>query len=362
MIAVVVGLALFSAGDPGRRKALSEPPALRTGTLVFAADAEGKTGRQRLWKLDLATGRLRKGPRIPVAEELLAAPYPGIGWIGFVSVMPDGTRRAFVLHGTAPSDRPILLGSGDLVAWGPDGQHVVVATRGPLADDCHREVAIDLIRVETGDAERVFSRRNLCGDLLSVGRDGLATYFTRLSNDRLGIFYAGIGVAHLVLPDHALLSISSTSDMLVTPSESLDVLRLGPVPSRASVDPPPISLRGAVLYWRGRGGPVSLGDELDDLVVDRVLGWSTDASEVLVQGSLGERAGVFRVRTGPGEEPRTPTFVVTASVRAAAAYADDGLAYLAVDGRLYAFEGSRLLEIPLPPGAPVPAGPVAWTA
>lgn len=160
--------------------------------------------------------------------------------MGFVSVMPDGTRGAFVLHGTAPSDRPILLGSGDLVAWGPDGQHVVVATRAPLADDCHREVAIDLIRVETGDAERVFSQRHLCGDLLSVGRDGLATFFTRLSNDRLGIFYAGIGVAHLVLPDHALLSISSTSDMLVTPSESLDALRLGPVPSRASADPPPI--------------------------------------------------------------------------------------------------------------------------
>lgn len=177
---------------------------------MFAADAGGGTGRQRLWKLDLVTGRLRRGPRVPAAEELLAAPYPGIGWMGFVSVMPDGTRRAFALHGTAPSDRPIP-----------------------------------------------------------------------------------------VLPDHALQSISSSSDMLVAPSASLDAFRLGPVPSRASADPPPISLRGAVLYWRGRGGPLSLGDELDDLVVDRVLGWSTDASEVLVQGSLGERAGVFRVQTGP---------------------------------------------------------------
>lgn len=71
---------------------------------------------------------------------------------------------------------------------------------------------------------------------------------------------------------------------------------------------------------------------------------------------------MFRVQTGPGEDPRVPTFVVAVSVRAAAAYADDGLVYLAVDGRLYAYEGSRLLEIPLPPGTPAPAGPVAWMA
>lgn len=79
MTAVVVGLVLFSAGDPDQRRALSEPPVPRTGTLVFAADAGGETGRQRLWKLDLVTGgcggvpgspppRSFSPPRIPESD------------------------------------------------------------------------------------------------------------------------------------------------------------------------------------------------------------------------------------------------------------------------------------------------------
>jgi hypothetical protein len=340
MAAVAIGLGFLWARVPGVDEARPASAAGRTGTLIYASDS-GAAGGQRLWKLDLSTGSIERGPKVPQVEEIVNASYPGIGWIGITSSGPDGDRRAYVLDGTAPGDRADLLGSGDLVAWGPSGQHVVIARRGRLMAGCRRHVTIQLITVESREVERTFRRRDLCGDLVSVGRDTVATYFTRVSRDRLGIFYAGIGVAHSVLPDYALVSVSSTSDMLVTGSEEAE---------------------GTVLYWRGRGGPVPLGTEAEDLVVARVLAWSPDGGQALVAGRLGDRTGLFGIVAGPGEEPREPTFVRGASGPSGAAFSDEGVAYLALSGGLFEYREGRLKLIDLPAGAPRPLGPVAWVA
>lgn len=317
-------------------------PAARVGALVYASERGGS----RLWKLDLATGRVVPGPEVPeVVLDLMSAPGSGPGWIVMTAGRANGTRRAFVLHGTGPSERPVGIGSGDLLAWGPGGASVVVARRGPLRDGCHRAITIHVVDVESGLTEREFSQRNLCGDLLSVGRDALATYFTRASGGRVGIFSAGIGVAHSVLPRSVLVSVSPAGDMIVTPTDA----RGGSL----------LLFRGLGV-WRGRGEPTALGNGEDDLVVDRVLAWSEDATRAVVVGDLGDRPGVYLIRAGPGGDIRVPTFVIDFVGRPGATFSSDGVAYLVEQGRLYALEGSELTRVDLPEDAPPPAGPLAW--
>lgn len=236
----------------------------------------------------------------------------------------------------------------------------MVATRAPLADDCHREVAIDLIRVETGDAERVFSQRHLCGGLLSVGHAGVATYFARISNDRLGICYAGIGVAHPVLDDHTLIAVSSAGDLLVTAAERPTSSELDRVRSSVGTAPLVAPVGSTVLYWRGLGGPVLLTGEGDVVVIDLVLAWSPDALRAVVAGRLGEREGILEIRVGPGNERRAPAFLIGATSGTGATYATDGTAYIAANGRLFVYSAGRLMPIALPEGAPPRAGPLVW--
>ncbi len=337
MAAVAAVLALLLNGVPERRPAGSQ---VLRGTLVYVGDAGGAPADRRLWKLDLATGGVARGPRVPEVEELRSAPGAGPGWMVFTARLPDGRGRAYVLHGTAPTDLPVALSSGDLVSWGPYGLNVVVARRGPLRTGCRRDVAVGLISVESGSREPAFRQRDLCGDILSIGRDGATTYFTRLRNGRIGIFFTGYKVAHPVLRDYALVSVSPASDMFVTPTEGM---------------------AGTVLYWRGRGGPVPLSDGKQDLFVLRVLAWSPDATLAVVAGELGGGgSGIFVVRAGPGDERRVPTRIAPIGGPTGAAFSDDGVAYLALDGRLYAYLGGRLSPIPLPAGAPRPAGPIAW--
>lgn len=359
MTAVVVGLALFSAGDPGREEALSQDPALRSGTLVYVSDAGGGADGQRLWKIDLGSGVLTPGPRVPHVIELQRARLAGLGWVGLTAGR-DGSKTAYVLSGTAPADRARILGSGDLVAWGPRGHSVVIARSGPLGGDCRREVTIDVIDVESGTSEREFEQRHLCGDLLSVGRAGVVTYFARISNDRLGIFYAGIGVAHPVLDDHTLIAVSSAGDLLVTAAERPTSSELDRIRSSVGAAPLVAPVGSTVLYWRGLGGPVLLTGEGDVVVIDLVLAWSPDALRAVVAGRLGEREGILEIRVGPGNERRAPAFLIGATSGTGATYATDGTAYIAANGRLFAYSAGRLMLIALPDGAPPPAGPLVW--
>ena len=73
------------------------------------------------------------------------------------------------------------LGEGSLVAWGPRGGEVAIASYGPKLGRCG-SVSIDVVRATTGAATRAFSQGHLCGEVISLGRDAQVTYFTKYVN------------------------------------------------------------------------------------------------------------------------------------------------------------------------------------
>ncbi len=352
--------ALLPGGLSPRSPGESVTPSGTRGTLVYAApSATGEA--QVLWNLDVATGTVEVGPGIPTASELVDASYAGIGWVGVSATSANGHVIAYVLRGTSPHNLPEELGSGDIVAWGPDGQDVAIAGRGPLRDGCHRSVWIDIITVESGREKRVLDQPNLCGDILSIGRDGRSTYFTRVSRERLAI-YSTVGDAHLVLEDHGLLSVSPESDLLVIPRESLPAL-VSPMGTQGPRDDGrPHHLSGPALYWRDPDAPVRLGTPIADLIVKRVLAWSEDSSQALVVGQLDYREGLFLVNAGPGpgDVQPNPLHVVSGGPGMGASFAEDGTLYIVINGHLLAYADGMLADVLLPDGAPAPSGPIVW--
>lgn len=344
------------------RLPLAQPIPSR-GRLGYAS--ESSRGRQSLWVVDLETGRVSRGPRIPLTGAMIDGSEVGPDWIGITGVPVSGTGAitAYMLRGTDPDARLVRLGSGDLLAWDPRGRSVAFARRRPLQDDGRRAVTIRVLDLRTGVRQRVFFQSDLRGDLLSLGRDGLSTYFTRQERRRLGVFSTGVvGVAHPVLRGYGMVSVSPVGDFLLTPASTFARSGTPPLRTRGDRGPDPTPLAGTVLFWRGRGGPIRLGNELGDLVVEDVLAWAPDGSLAIVVGQLDYRTGLFLVAAGPGTDTggRVPTFVVGAGPRMGAAFSDEGVLYLAINGNLFAYRQGMLVDLLLPKGAPRPAGPLVW--
>ncbi|HXF72673.1 MAG TPA: hypothetical protein VNO79_08720, partial [Actinomycetota bacterium] len=337
----------------------AEPLALR-GRLVYAADVARR--HQRLWVLELGTGRLRAGPRIPRATDLVASTGGWGTWIAFLSRSPRGGVRAFVLRDLGPGARPELVGSGDLAAWGPQATSLVLARRGPLVDACHRAVAVVFLTVEPRSRTAVYRDPALCGDVLSVGRDQASTYFTVAARSGGGIFIPGYQRRpHPVLPGHAILSAAPTGRMLVAPLDRRPGRGgIGPWGARADRDPPPPSVAGPAAVWSGVGRPAPVALGPDRLVVGRVLAWSPSASRALVVGVLHDLLGVFALDTSADAADRSPRLVTELRGAVGATFSRDGTALIAMGGRLYAVREGGLRDVPLPEGAPVPSGPVVW--
>ncbi len=111
-----------------------------TGTLIYAVP-DG-ADRSRLWRWDLSTGGVVRGPRVPRAIELVDARGADPGWVGVTSELPDGRLQASVLRFLGPDDRATPILEGDSVSWGPEGATVIAGRRGPLRPGCRRSVSI----------------------------------------------------------------------------------------------------------------------------------------------------------------------------------------------------------------------------
>ena len=327
-----------------------------TGTLVYAVpDGDGWS---RLWRWDLATGLVTQGPRVHTAIELVNASGANVGWVGVTSELADGSLRASVLRSVRPDDRPMSLLSGDIVGWEPRGTAVVAVRRGLLTSGCERRVTIRWAKLVTTTREQRFADPALCGDVLSVGVDDTATYFTLSRSGHVGVFLAGFHRIHLMLPDHALVGISSVGDMLVVPSTSLPGLPLVAVrPGQVSAE-----LANTELFFRGLGSNTltRYGVGNDRFAINRVLAWSPDASAVLVIGRLGDQRGVFELRAGPQDEPRLPVYLGTSEGAAFAAYFHDGTAIVLTQAGLVTVIGGVVSTLLPPTGAPAPVGPIVW--
>ena len=327
-----------------------------TGTLVYAAP-DGQ-GWSRLWRWDLATGLVAQGPRVRTAIELVNASGANVGWVGVTSELADGSLRASVLRSLRSDDSPMSILSGDIVSWEARGTVVVAVRRGPLTSGCERRVTIRWAKLVTATRERRFADPALCGDVLSVGVDDTATYFTLSRSGHVGLFLAGFHRIHLMLPDHALVGISSVGDMLVVPSTSLPGRPLVAVrPGQVSAE-----LANTELFFRGRGANTltRYGVSNERFAINRVLAWSPDASAALVIGRLGVRRGVFELRAGPEDEPRLPVYLAPAEGTAFADYSHDGAAMVLTQAGLVTVIDGVVSALRPPTGGPTPTGPIVW--
>lgn len=355
LAATTLGLALlwsvaFGKGvEPVGRPEAGAPatPRFDRGQIVYVV-AEGN--RDRLYTFDLVSRVVTRGPLLAGrVEELLRARFGG----GVVVTLrrPGGILEALRLRSLSVRDgTAAVLGRGEIVAWGPGGQFLVTAHRGPPGEGCHRSVSITHLDLVLMSRERVFARRSFCGDLLGISRDPSTTYLSRLTGARVGVYFVSVGRLRRLISGYALLAVSPAGDMLLTPSGGSSSPEAGRPPEAG----------GTVLYWRGRGGPIPIGDGERRLIVSRVVAWSPDGSGAIVEGTLEGPSSLFAIATAPESVRQPPQLIVPVSGMAGAAYSDPGVTYLVVDESLYAYVEGVLTPVDLPGDAPVPSGPVAW--
>jgi hypothetical protein len=334
VLAILAAFVAFGAATTGPRTA-GPAPWRPSGTIVFAA--AGSRDRVLLWRWDLATDRYAPGPQLVGPVSLANAEGVAAGAIGIVSGAP-GDERASILRIFGHADRPDPVLAGSLVVWPPGGS-VVVAARPSTGAGCPGST-ISSVNVATGLESRDL---RVCGDVTSLGRAGVSTFFTVRRGAATRIDFVGFHRAHTVLRGFDLRAVSPATDLIVTPSS-------GPT-------------RDAALFWEGnRPRPVPYADADGPLALRDVLAWSPDSASALVEGTLGDRSGVWTLRAGAGTDdgPRAPTPVLVDARNAWASYAPDGTAYLVVDGRFYVDHEGTLSPLPAPGGLPAPSGPLVW--
>ncbi|MEP6973710.1 MAG: hypothetical protein ABI869_06170, partial [Actinomycetota bacterium] len=328
-----------------------------TGTLLYSVPSGPY--HSRLWRWDLATGIAVRGPQVPRALQLVDARGANFGWVGVTSELGDGRLQASILHFLGSDDRPTPIFTGDMVSWGPGGTTVIAGRRGPLRAGCHRRVSIVWAKLVPTLRERRYDAPALCGDLLSIGQENTETLFTLERHGRIGIFFAGIGRIHTVLPGSALVAVSSLSDLIVVASQGLPAF--GPLPVRPGQEYG--DLRGAGLYFRGRGEPrpIPYVSGSTTFAIDRLLAWSPDASVALVEGRLGDQHGLYELDTaGPGGGLDPPILVGAAQGVPYATFTHEGVAIVETLAGLFTIVEDRLVPLVPPGDAPVPAGPIVW--
>jgi hypothetical protein len=316
------------------------------GTLVYLTRDHG---RARLWVVDLLAGIARPGPTVPRGtDELVDVSGASSGWVG-VERRTDRRKVAVsVLRSVAPAAEAVGLGHGDLVAWGPGGASLVFARNGRRAPAGCAPVRISLVTVLTEKVEWALDDPGFCGPVLSLSRSAAATYFTAASGDRLSVYLTGsVGVPHLMFDGVGVISAKPPSAFLLTPE---------PRTSRGD----PSTGTGTLLGWKGIGGPVTVGNGRDVLVIERILAWSADGGRVALVGSVGARSGVFVLDAGSGSGNRVPRFVMPADPGLDATFDAAGRLYLSAGGRVSVARDGSLESLPLPAGAPAPSGPIVW--
>ena len=362
-VVFLVILVLLSQGslDPGPRRVDSSPVPRGepTGILVYAI-AEGG-GSARLWRWDLVSGEVRKGPLIPDPVELVNVRSSSFGWLGITSDLGQGVLEASVLDSLEVGAEPERLGRGTIVTWARQGETALLVHRGPPSDGCRRTVSVSAAHVDRRGRERVL-RETFCGDILSVGRTSIGHFFTRFGSGGVDVVGAGYSDAGVLLPDHGLIAVSPGGNMIVTPGADLPSTD----PARAEGGTgrvPPIRVTGrASLYDQFRGPPVPYLVGGVPFRVKKVLAYGPGASVALVVGRVGDdRPGLWELPLlVSGDGPIQPRKVGSDGGSTFAAYANDGTAYVATGGWLYVLRDHVLRLLQAPEGAPTPAGPLAW--
>jgi hypothetical protein len=350
--AVVVAGGVFvvvrsSAGSPA---APARSTAGLNGTLVYAT--EQADGASRLYRWDLQSGRVEPGPRVRGLVSLVDASGAHAGWVGVTSRLPGGSLRGSVLPSLRPDSRPVPIITGDLVAWGAGGLSIAAVREGRNVRGCRHPVRVVVGEVANGVREVPYHAVT-CDHILSLGRDVGVTYLSLRRGGRTSVDFVGYQALHEILADHALVSVSPASDMIVVPAVSV-----GSEPTDSTLPPP----AAAAVFFRGLGAlnPLPFANGRQPLEVRSFLAWSPDASTALVAGRLGLREGIFEMSLGPGTAPRLPVFVSRVPGPAWATFAGDGSGLVTMGGQVFLLRDQTLEPMRLPADAPLPTGPLVW--
>lgn len=345
---IAVGAFVFiTAHTPATTPASPNGPASGLdGTLIYAAqDPHGWV----LWTWDLRTGRVAPGPQVERPTSLVDASSVSPGWVGVTS---QGHRLvASILHFLTPESRPIRVAAGDLVTWSSGGQDVTSLRFGDRTHGCLRHVVIANHLVSFGTSDVRYDGP-MCGLPITIARNGTFIYVVAARGSTASIVFVGGGYTERFIDDHALVSLSTRGDFLVTPV---------PRPGAGPTGEP----QGVQLYYRSpsRTGPVPFGRRRQPLLVDGFLTWSLDAGDAYVLGRYRGIRGVYRITMAPGVGLRVPELVDrTDAATVEATVTADGSLILLQDGELSSVRAGVVSRLTLPPGAPRPAGPLLWTA
>jgi len=348
--AIAAGAFVFiSAHTPAATPVASNGPASGLdGTLIYAAqDPQGWV----LWTWDLRAGRVAPGPRVAQPTNLVDASSVNPGWVGVTS--SEGRRQvAGILHFLTPESRAILVAAGDLVTWSSGGQDVTSLRYGDRTQGCLRHVVITTHLVSFGTSD-IRSDGPMCGLPLTIARDGPFIYVVAARATTASIVFVGGGYTERFIDDHALVSLSTRGDFLITPVSR---------PGAGQTYGPP---QGLQLYYRSPtpSGPVPFGRRHQPILVNEFLTWSWDAGDAYVLGLYRGVRGVYRITIGRGVGLRVPELVDrtdAATIEATVTAAGDLI--LLQDGELSFVRTGELRPLTLPPGAPRPAGPLLWSA
>jgi hypothetical protein len=353
VLTFAVGSWLEAHREPSRPQQATVAPPPLDGVLVYAVPDGAR--HSRLWRWELATGRVARGPRVLRATELVDAGGVSFGWLGVTSELPGGRLRASILRFLGPEDRAEPILSGDVIGWGPGGANVAAGRRGPIRSGC-RSVTIVRATLVPARTELAYADPAVCGDLISIGQESVATVFTLERRGSIGIYFAGVGRIHGLLPGHALIAVSGLSDLLVVPQDGLS--DLSPLPSRPSQEHG--DLPDAGLFFRGLDAPMSYVEASEPFAIARVLAWSPDSVVALVVGRSGFRRGLYELDAAPGDGLDPPRYVGPVSGIPYATFTRDGTAIVETADGLFAVAGDSMVRLPTPVDAPAPDGPIAW--
>jgi hypothetical protein len=355
-VAVVIFF-LLAQGAPDATDEVVAPPspsATSSGTggrLVYAVPA--RDGMARLWRWNLDEDRVVRGPLVAEPLALVNVASPGYGWLGLTSDLGDGRREASLLGSLGAGSRARSLGRGNLVTWARQGRIAVLVDVGPVSAGCRRSVDVTAVEVPGSARERI-DHGPVCGDVLSVGRTSIGYFMTVLRDDGVDVVGFGYPDPGVLLHGYGVIDVAPGGDLLVTPAQEF-------LPG----DGPATTIAGEASRYRMFGGPPE--DLLADaapLAIERVLAYAAGGTRVLVVGHQGRDGdAIWELPLGfAGSEPAIPRYIVQASGVTEAAYASDGTAFVLTNRRLFHLDGGHLSAAPLPEGAPMPDGPLAWIA
>jgi len=327
------------------------------GRLVFATfETRGSSERQQqLWVLDLATGALSEGPFVPTVEELWVADAER-GWLVLVTADRDAQGVAYLLTALPPTAEPVELDRGDLLSLSADGEDLLVGRTEPIRrprPGCQDHLfELSVVSVGSGAKSTLVDGSLACGNVVAATPLDGSALVSVVVDGRPEVWQLWPDDHDVLFRDLAYLSRSSRGTLLLVDPE-------GGVPKGLGVWPR--TPTGPLLVWPGAGSPRPLVDGTR-LYAQRVVSWSPSGSQVVVNGIIGDRRGMWLVYvpTGSVEPLLPPNSFPLRSAFSGATFDDRGHAFGGAPGTIVAVADAEIVPIDLPPDAPSPAGPVAW--